>query len=224
LSFLIPLPPRTSPTPQLRPNHTKKLGDEPLPSSEGCGLNYKHPGFRRMDRHRTCPSPFQRDVGGHILARQGNWGRENIREDPLNRRPVQCFPKTGYEKCHSPFSLLTFSPNPHSNHTNPQHLPPTSLPRWTTRRRNAGIDKPPTGDTTMRRRTRRGRRNDEEKVVEMMRRAGEMTWRTGETARRNEEEEEGGATKRRTGEMRRRRMDGRDEEEGGEQRKGGRLR
>ena len=43
-------------------------GQEPLPSTEGCGPNNMPQLPQKWGRSCSCPSPFQRDVGGLILA------------------------------------------------------------------------------------------------------------------------------------------------------------
>jgi hypothetical protein len=137
IALIPPPPPPPSPPlspPQFARNHLKSPGHEPLPSIEGCGLNHQHFGMRKTDDSRTRPSPLQRDVGGHILARRWNWGGRNTRGDPKSGRPVQCVAKTGYDTCCSPFFSHHFLPQPPTHPltiSNPtQNLPPTSsLPR-----------------------------------------------------------------------------------------------
>ena len=50
----------------------------PLPSPEGCGLNYQHPRMCRTDSSHIRPSPFHRDVGG-VLSLDGGTGEEGRR-------------------------------------------------------------------------------------------------------------------------------------------------
>ena len=46
----------------------------PLPSPEGCGLNYQHPQMRRTDSSHIHPSPFHRDVGDGGTGEGGRRG------------------------------------------------------------------------------------------------------------------------------------------------------
>ena len=52
-------------------NHAQQADNEPLPSIEGCGLNYQHSSGLDMQPQPHCPSPFQRDVGGSFLLDEG---------------------------------------------------------------------------------------------------------------------------------------------------------
>jgi len=51
-------------------------GQEPLPSTEGCGPNNTPQLPQKQGCSRSHPSPFQRDVGGLILARWEQLGMD----------------------------------------------------------------------------------------------------------------------------------------------------
>jgi len=100
---------------QLRP----LIGNEPLPSIEGCGLNQRH---LRSEDSAAAPLPFQRDVGWLIFTRWGNWGdrqrnggRKKMRGDPGIGRSIQYVTKRTTMESRGSFSLIFHSipPNDH---------------------------------------------------------------------------------------------------------------
>ena len=71
----------------------RQPGDEPLPSTEGCGLDQDLPGPQlpqKRGRNRR-PSPFQRDVGG--LDSLNGWGGGGVE-----------LRNTGHDICRGSFS------------------------------------------------------------------------------------------------------------------------
>jgi len=193
-SSLIPLPPPASPTPQLGPNHRQKPDNEPLPSFEGCGLNHNHSGICRTDDSCTRPSPFQRDVGGHMPARRGNWGGTTQGGTQEMGGPSSASQKQATTFVVACFSLFAFPPtttNDIERYTAPANciVTATTLQRSDdseTQRQYRQVHEDNEGDVMMGeriwQRCRRGGNNKENHMKK-----GETTrGRRGETGRRGE--------------------------------------
>ena len=99
--------------PVLAHNHTKQAAKVPLPSHEGCGLNYKTLTHLRSEVALQPPLPFPKGCGRFIVIRQWIGGERNIRGDPGSGRPiVWCVSKTNYSVCRGHFPHPSFHPIP----------------------------------------------------------------------------------------------------------------
>jgi len=80
-----------------------------------------------MDDSRTRPSPLQRDVGGHILARPRNWGGET-----QGGTQEMGGPSSASKKRATTFAVARFSLFPTTNDIEPHIAPAACIVTATT--------------------------------------------------------------------------------------------
>ena len=103
---------------------TCQLVNEPLPSVEGCGLNYqRHCSLTSKDA--AAPAP---PLSKGMWAVQSRSTKDLEREDHEgggagSETPMWCVTKMGYDKCHSPFSPIPASET-HANDLKPHRSAP----------------------------------------------------------------------------------------------------
>jgi hypothetical protein len=102
---LLPLPPslhhHLRPYP-LRLQLARRPRHQPLPSTEGCGLNQHHVSSLRSEVAAAAAPPLPKGCGRRIITRRRNGEGRNTRGDPEHGRPIWCV--TTYE----PQRLLWF--------------------------------------------------------------------------------------------------------------------
>jgi len=75
------LPPSPSP-PQFARNHTQSPGREPLPYSEGCGLNQYHLRSLRSEDVVAAAPPLFKGMWAACCRSMKEWGTETCKREP----------------------------------------------------------------------------------------------------------------------------------------------